>query len=177
MSRWAAKRPQTFQPFDAPILCPMHLSKAQIPRKNGQITLKTHNSRAFQNWHAPCNNPYISSFGGPGTGRPGEPLFYSQHRQFWGPRYRQAGPSPLYTQYPFRGPWYRQAGISPLLFVQFHLQPPAPSVLCTGPLAVQGARGHHRQQQTFLAILHPPAHRLALQAQLPLPGLALGLEQ
>ncbi|MCY1181022.1 hypothetical protein D9M73_215030 [compost metagenome] len=42
---------------------------------------------------------------------------------------------------------------------------------------MQGARGHHRQQQTFLAVLYPPAHRLALQAELPLLSLALGLKQ
>ncbi|OUM24850.1 hypothetical protein B8W72_27205 [Pseudomonas putida] len=41
---------------DAPILCPMHLAKAQIPSKPGLIPLKAQYSRALQNWHAPCNS-------------------------------------------------------------------------------------------------------------------------
>lgn len=52
----AALRPQAFPPSDAPILCPLHLAKAQIPSKTGQIPLKAQYSRALQNWHAPCNS-------------------------------------------------------------------------------------------------------------------------
>ncbi len=99
------------QPSPAPILCHLHLGKAQIPSNPRKTALKAQYFRAFQNWHAPCNRYCISSFGGLGTGRPGYPpllfatppvsgtsvqagrdsLFYSQHRPFWGPRYRQAG--------------------------------------------------------------------------------------
>ncbi len=93
----AQSGPSHFSRLNAPFLCPLHLSKAQIPSKSGQITRKAQYSRLLQNWHAPCNKQYISSFGGPGTGRPGEPLFYLQHRRFWGPRYRQAGHPPLYA--------------------------------------------------------------------------------
>jgi len=79
------------QPSPAPILCHLHLGKAQIPSNPRKTALKAQYFRAFQNWHAPCNSYCISSFGGLGTGRPGYPLFYSQHRPFRGPRYRQAG--------------------------------------------------------------------------------------
>ena len=100
----AQSGPSHFSPLNAPFLCPLHLSKAQIPSKSGQITRKAQYSRLLQNWHAPCNKQYISSFGGPGTGRPGEPLFYLQHRRFWGPRYRQAGHPPFIRSTPFGDP-------------------------------------------------------------------------
>ncbi|KPA92358.1 hypothetical protein PF66_01037 [Pseudomonas asplenii] len=109
----------------------------------------------FQSWHALCNNPCTTqfwgpwyrqagespslhpgliplratgptSFGDPGTGRPGISSFdpgstpprVGKSQLFRGPRYRQAE-TPLFTSgahtagsdepRPFREPWYRQA--------------------------------------------------------------------
>ncbi len=156
-------RPQSFLPSDAPMLCPMHLTKAQTPSKLGQIALKPRISGLCKTGTPPATaNTCPVSGALVQAGRVTPFLFAVTPLSGTSVQAGRAIPSLIRCK-PFWGPWYRQAEISPLLFVQFHLHPPSSSVLCTGPFAVQGTRGNHRQQQSLVALLQTPTDRLALQ--------------
>jgi len=107
-----------------------------------------------ENWHGLCNSPSNSGFGGPGTGRPGNPRSYDRQADLQPPRLQKSRmqDSVAHGRPGFRGPWYRQAGESPLLFT---------GVLASSRRAPRGAHAEPR---------HPPRRATTLQGALVQAG-------